>query len=290
MNGENVSNIIKEMVKSNKIPGAFIFESERCAAVDLLADNLAKTITCADAGYKKTYGAACGVCRSCVKAGKKIHPDIIAPEPEGEGAQSFHINQVRDIIGSLYLAPNESDVKVYIIKDMQNMTNEAQNALLKSLEEPPRFAVFIITVNDGGLLLETVKSRAVRFALDYEGISKKNLTQVYSGLINDILAGSRDAARAAELGKADKAEVINFYTHMENALRDILAAKIFSEGGADISFLYFDNPEEINKITNLYPTKKIFDMAKKIRKYKSDLDYNVNIKLNLASFLSCINV
>ena len=174
---------------------------------------------------------------------------------------------------------------------MQNMTPQAQNALLKSLEEPPRFAVFIITVNDGGLILETVKSRAVRFALDYGGMpGKKNLTQLYSGLIGDILSGSPNRAQAAELGKADKAEVVNFYTNMENALRDILAAKIFAEADAGISFLYFDGLEQIDKLTNLYPTKKIFDLSKKIRKYKSDLDYNINIKLNLASFLSGINV
>ena len=310
MDGENVleiTKIIKEMIKSDRIPGAFIFESERGGVRDSLAVNLAKTIVCGDINYKKISGEACDMCESCKKADKKIHPDIIIPEPGGDGGasfssiNSFHIDKIRDIIDGLYLAPNESDKKVYIIKDMQNMTQQGQNALLKSLEEPPPFVVFIITVSDGGLILDTVKSRAVRFAPDSAGgREKKAPPQAFAEVIRDILAQNPDKFApyhkllAAGLEKSDKTEVINFYSYIENALRDIMIAKIFAGADKNTDFLYYakdsDNSEELNKLSNLYSARKIIDLLKKIRKYKSDLDYNINIRLNLTSFLSGVNI
>ena len=294
---EKTVKIIKDMIKSDKIPGAFIFESERGDIRTLFAEDLAKTIVCGDLEYKAKYGEACGVCESCAKADKKIHPDIIVSEPEGEGSLSFHIDKVRDIINGLYLTPNESEKKAYIIKDMQNMTPQGQNALLKSIEEPPPFAVFIITVNSGDLILETVKSRAVRFVLDCgDDDPKKNMPPVFNDLARDILNETSDKLSlyqkllSSVLEKNDKTEVLKFYSYLENSLRDILVAKIFMSYENDsnnISFLSdFSNPENIKKIMNLYSIKKILNLSKKIQKYKADLDYNINLRLNLTSFLS----
>ena len=307
LKNEKAIKIIKEMVEADKIPGAFIFESERGDIGDLFAEDLAKTIVCGDFEYKSKYGEACGICESCAKADRKIHPDIIVSEPEGEGSLSFHIDKVRDIINGLYLTPNESEKKVYIICDMQNMTPQGQNALLKSIEEPPPFAVFIITVNNSDLILETVKSRAVRFVLDCgDEDAKKNIPPVYNDLARDILNENPDKLSlyqklmSSVLEKNDKAEVLKFYMYLENSLRDILVAKIFmsyendgnnkNEEIKNISFLSdFNNSDNIKKIMNLYSIKKILNLSKKIQKYKTDLDYNINLRLNLTSFLSGIN-
>jgi len=300
-NNENTVKIIKDMLKSDKIPGAFIFEGEY-GDRDLFVNILAKTLVCHDIKYKKIHGEACGICSACIKSDKNIHPDIIIPESDGDGALSFHIDKVRDIINNLYLAPNESDRKVYIIKNMQNMTPQGQNALLKSLEEPPPFAVFLITVTNSDLILETVKSRAVKFTVDSEESSIKKSSQlIYGDLISDILSENPDKLSlyqkliSKSLEKAEKSEVLNFYSELENALRDILIAKIFmpyeNSTIKDASFLYFtdkNNFEEIKKLANLYSTKKIFNLSKKIHKYKADLDYNINIRLNLISFLSSL--
>ena len=300
-NNENTDKIIKDMIKSDKIPGAFIFEGEFGSGRDLIANILAKTIVCRDTENKKKTGEPCGICDACIKAGKNIHPDIIVPESDGEGALSFHIKEVREVIDGLYLTPNESDKKVYIIKNMQNMTPQGQNALLKSLEEPPPFAVFIITVTNSDLILETVKSRAVKFTVDSaDGATKKGSSAIYGDLIRDIISENPDKLSAYQkliskgLEKSDKPEVLNFYSYLENALRDILIAKIFmpyeNADITDVSFLYFTdiNLEEVKKLANLHSTKKIFNLSKKINKYKADLDYNINIRLNLISFLSSL--
>ena len=297
--------IIKEMIKSDKIPGAFIFEGTRNAGNYLgseISYILAKSIVCQNTNHKRKYGESCGACESCLKAEKNIHPDIIVSEADGDGSLSFHIDKVRELINGLYLAPNDSDTKVYIIKDMQNMTPQGQNALLKSIEEPPPFVVFIITVTDCDLILETVKSRAVKFTLDYNDSTIDDKSEIkipeYGDIILDILSENSDKLTiyqklsAKFFEKTDKSEILRFYSHLENALRDILIAKIFmtyENKNELISFLYFsDLNSEVKKLTNLYSTKKILNLSKKIHEYKANLDYNINTRLNLISFFSSL--
>ena len=297
--GDNAVKTIKEMVKSGKVPGAFIFGGEGREAI---SNALAKTIVCQNLEYKKSRGEACGICKSCQKADREIHPDIMVTSSESDAARSFHIDKIRDINEKLYFAPNESETKVNILLDIQNMTAEAQNALLKSLEEPPLFAVFIMTVSDFDLILETIKSRAVCFYATEKKAAKKSL-QAHESLIWDILAQTPEKRLpiyqtliAKTLEKADKSDILNFYSCLENALRDVLVAKIFmpyeNSDVPDIPFLYFGNGESLEKIrgiANIYSVKKILNLSKKIHEYKTDLEYNVNIRLNLTSFLSCIN-
>ena len=300
---ENTIKIIKEMIKSEKIPGAFMFEGEDEKNKKIISEVLAKSIVCENTGYKKKNGEGCGTCGSCIRAEKFIHPDVIVSKSDGEGNLSFHIDKARDIISGLYLAPNESETKVYIIQDMQDMTPQAQNALLKSLEEPPPFAVFIITATDGGLLLETVKSRAVKFTLysSKNEAAKKDLRS-YEEPILAILEQKPDKLPTYQklisktFDKSGKGEILDFYSCLENALRDVLVAKI--SNAKDLSFLYFGghnaesggDGEKIKKLSDMYSVKKILNLSKTVHKYKTDLDYNINIRLNLSSFFSAVNL
>ena len=282
---ENTIKIIMEMIKSEKIPSAFIFEGEDEENKKIISEALAKAIICQNNEYKKKNGEGCGICGACIKAQKSIHPDIIVSKSESDGNLSFHIDKARDITGGLYLAPNESERKVYIIQDMHNMTPQGQNALLKSLEEPPPFAVFIITVNNGDLILETVKSRAVKFSMDFKSKAAKKSPQQYEDIISDILSQKSDKLEIYQkllskaVDKSGKTEVLNFYSLLENALRDLLVAKIFTPNE-------FNGQNPANDLANTYSTKKILNLSKKIQKYKADLEYNINIRLNLTSFFS----
>lgn len=315
-NEKNI-NILKGMIKSNRLPGTFIFEGAPGSGNSDFADILAKAAVCTNSEYKSQYGEPCGVCESCGKAEAGIHPDIITVESESGAALSLHIERVREIIENLYLSPNESDKKIYIIKDMQTMTPQGQNALLKSIEEPPPFVIFIITVNSCDLILETVKSRAVKFTVEHDYISgiseaEAGADNAYGDLIYGILTVFSDNFSTDKLAlyqnaiskgidRLNKTEMLNFYSALENAVRDIQIAKIFmrEKGGLnsndyidyinEIPFLYFngsDSPSKINKLLNLYSAKKIIDLSRKIHKFKSDLDYNINARLNLISFLS----
>jgi len=120
---------------------------------------LAKDMLCTQA----LEGKACGLCENCRKAEKGIHPDIITVErmldDEGKPKREIYVEQIRTVVADAVILPNEAEKKVYIIREAEKMNPDAQNALLKILEEPPRFAAFILVTAAEGALLETVRAR-----------------------------------------------------------------------------------------------------------------------------------
>lgn len=117
--------------------------------------SLSKAIVCSGSGTRP-----CGACENCRKAAEGIHPDIITLQ-KPEGKRMITVDQIRDIRSDVYTLPNEASQKVYIVKDADTMNPSAQNAFLKILEEPPAYAHFILTAENQGELLPTVRSRCV---------------------------------------------------------------------------------------------------------------------------------
>ena len=108
--------------------------------------------------------APCETCTHCFKSGQGIHPDLLLLEG-GISARSFHIDAVRGMRQSAYTLPNEAVCKVYVLHGTHTMTVEAQNALLKLLEEPPDYVRIILTVPNRRQLLQTVISRVTTLSL-----------------------------------------------------------------------------------------------------------------------------
>jgi len=106
----------------------------------------------------------CETCAHCRKSGQGIHPDLLLLEGGGS-ARSFHIEAVRGMRQSAYTLPNEAECKVYVLLGAHTMTVEAQNALLKLLEEPPDYVRIILTVPNRRQLLQTVISRVTTLSL-----------------------------------------------------------------------------------------------------------------------------
>jgi DNA polymerase-3 subunit delta' len=92
------------------------------------------------------------------------HPDVTVLGGDGE-ARSFHIDAVRDLREEVFVLPNEAPVRVFVLCDVQNMTEQAQNSLLKVLEEPPAHVRFILTCEQRTQVLETVRSRVFTVSL-----------------------------------------------------------------------------------------------------------------------------
>ena len=101
----------------------------------------------------------CLVCESCRKLKAGISPDFITVLPEGD-RKTLGVDPIRELAETIYIAPNDLDVKFYLIPDADNMTPQAQNALLKMLEEPPSGVYFMLLCENSANLLPTVKSRA----------------------------------------------------------------------------------------------------------------------------------
>lgn len=130
-------------------PSAPAFERARTLCMEML---------CTSQGDRP-----CRVCRDCVKLAHGTHPDFIIVQRQtdssGRPRREIYVEQVREIVNTAYILPNEARKKVYVIKDADTMNVSAQNALLKLLEEPPDFMALLLLCENAGAMLETVRSR-----------------------------------------------------------------------------------------------------------------------------------
>ncbi|MBR5809244.1 MAG: DNA polymerase III subunit [Clostridia bacterium] len=152
---ENLINNIRSAIANQ----AYIFEGERGVGAKECARLFASALVC-----KNTSSAPCGVCNACIMAKAESHPDIYELMPV-EGKRNISVDQIRSVVTDAYTKPYESEKKVYIIAYGDDMNEQAQNAFLKVLEEPPEYAVFVILAENNESLLPTIRSRctAIRF-------------------------------------------------------------------------------------------------------------------------------
>ncbi len=140
-------------IDAGRFPHALLIEGEAGSGRRTLAGIVARAAVCRGEGERP-----CGVCEACRKA---AHPDITL---HGEEAV-LTVDDVRDLRNEACRVPNESAYRVMILCNAQGMTPQAQNALLKILEEPPRHLLFILTCENRTQLLETIRSRCVCMTL-----------------------------------------------------------------------------------------------------------------------------
>lgn len=138
-------------IASGKLSHAYLIEGGEGCGKTYFARFAAAAVLCT--GDKPP----CGKCPSCIKALAGSHPDLFYFSPDKKA--SMGVETVRDIKKSLFFMPNDGDRKVYIIDDAQKMTVQAQNALLKFIEEPPASVLFFIVADKKESLLPTVVSR-----------------------------------------------------------------------------------------------------------------------------------
>lgn len=143
-----------------KLSHAYIVSSPSENARNAAAFELAEKMLCSSDGARP-----CRVCRDCRKVRAKVHPDLAVIErridDKGKQKKEILVDQVRAMGADAYVLPNEAQAKVYIIKDADTMNEQAQNAALKILEEPPQGVHFILCAANPERLLVTVRSRCV---------------------------------------------------------------------------------------------------------------------------------
>lgn len=150
---------LQNAVKMNKVSHAYIFGGEHGSGKKLLASLFAMTLQCEEQGIEP-----CMQCTSCKKALSKNHPDIISITHEKPN--SIGIDEIRQqLVDDVTIRPYESKYKVYIVNDAHKLTLQAQNALLKTIEEPPAYAVILLLADNPDSLLPTISSRCVTLSL-----------------------------------------------------------------------------------------------------------------------------
>ena len=144
-----------DTVRGGKNAHAYIFEGAKGLGVFNAARLFAAALTC-----KNRETAPCGSCPSCVEAKADTNPDIIYPKPEKD-KKSIGVNVMRGVEEDAGIKPFSASRKVYVFEDGNLLTEQAQNVFLKTLEEPPEYAAFIIVIDNADTLLETIRSRSV---------------------------------------------------------------------------------------------------------------------------------
>ncbi|MBR3807066.1 MAG: DNA polymerase III subunit delta, partial [Lachnospiraceae bacterium] len=152
---EHIKEHLQNAIKLNKTSHAYIIEGERYAGKEFIARIFAATLQC-----EKGETEPCMECHSCKQAMSQNHPDIIKvmhEKPNSIGVDDIRIQVANDVAIKPYSGPK----KIYIINEGEKMTVAAQNALLKTLEEPPAYTVIFILTTNVETLLPTIVSRCV---------------------------------------------------------------------------------------------------------------------------------
>lgn len=144
-------------IRAHRSSHAYIIEGIHGSGKHTVAQLIASSLSC-EHRDDSSYPLPCGECSNCRKIKKGISADVVTVGT-GEKA-SIGVDEVRQLREGLYVSPNDSDTRTYIIEEAEKLTVQAQNALLRTIEEPPSFAVFLLLTEDSSKILETVKSRA----------------------------------------------------------------------------------------------------------------------------------
>ena len=151
-----VLELISRAVDRNTLPQSLIFAGPSGVGKHMTAVALAQLVNC----QSRVDGDACGTCPSCSRIARRVHPDILFIDPEESG--SIKTEQVREAISASGYRPFEGRRRVIIIDQAEAMVANGQDALLKTLEEPPAASVFVLVTSFPDLLLPTVRSRCQR--------------------------------------------------------------------------------------------------------------------------------
>ena len=156
----NIIEYIQNAVTSDAVCHAYILNGERGSGKKLLANLFAMSLQCEN---RDGDGSACGKCPSCRKALNWNHPDIIRVTHE---KASISVDDIRrQVNDDMAIKPYTGPYKVYIVPEADLMTEQAQNALLKTIEEPPAYGVIMLLTENAELLLPTIRSRCVMLKL-----------------------------------------------------------------------------------------------------------------------------
>lgn len=162
-------------IENRTIPHAFLLLGPSGSGKRTLATEIAAALNCTS----QSGSLPCGVCPSCKRIYEGNYTDVKILERPKDKA-TLGVGAVKEFREDMFLSATESDFKVYIINDAQYMTVEAQNALLKVLEEPPSGVVIILLSTEGDKILSTIKSRAqtVNMARFHHGELKRIILDI----------------------------------------------------------------------------------------------------------------
>ncbi|MGO1369938.1 MAG: DNA polymerase III subunit delta' [Senegalia sp. (in: firmicutes)] len=311
---DRIKNNLKHAIKNYSIAHAYIFEGEAGIGKSMMAQAFSKVLLC-----KENDSYACGKCSSCIKFDSLNHPDFHVEE---KAAKSFKKEQIENIMKEIRTLPYEDGKKIFLIKDADKMTPEAQNAFLKTLEEPPDDTIIILNVENTKSLLPTIISRSQRLkfsplkSIDIKNYieEKYNIDSEKSHFIANFSNGNM--GRAIDLSdssdfnnlREELINIINTSIEKEN-FRVFTQSDFFEENKEDIDLIFnmmitwfrdlliYKNMKEHELIINSdkknvlknqafkLSNRRIHDIIDDVLQTKDNIMSNVNLKISIELLL-----
>lgn len=299
-------------VQGGRLCHAYLIEGPDGVGKTAFAKRFAAAILCTGGGEKP-----CGECPACFKTERLIHPDLHLFLSDSK-KNSFHVKAVREIRESVYTRPNEGDCKVYVLCRADDMTIEAQNALLKMLEEPPEDTVFLLTCRNRLAIPETVRSRCVPVLLGpageeecaaalsaAQGLSEEEASALaarFHGNIGQALDALTDEAYQADRARTEAvlsamaegseyrlAKALAAYENKKPELYGLLDALTLTVRDALCQAFGADHPvgtypEQAKALAGRLTAAQGMALEALFQETRALLDFNANLPLTLLSF------
>ena len=304
---------LRGLVDSGRGVHSYIFHGPKGGGKRTISSFFAKMILC------REKDKPCGYCKSCRQFDSGNHPDVIKIKDNNKGIRIEAIREMREEIG---IKPFQGEIKVYIIEDGDTMNPYAQNALLKTLEEPPEHSVIIILAENVATLLPTIVSRCQRIRVprltiaEMATLIKKEIgsteeeAQVFAGLSQGLPGRGLELARSKEykqmrqdtlgilerLSRSSLSEsiscvdyfmdnrdnIVNILDNIEQWLRDLMVFK-YSNGGELI--LNKDKLTQIHGLSQVFTTQAVQYIIDSIEDSKRKLKAHANFQLTIENLL-----
>ncbi len=312
---EQMTGHLQNAIRMGKVSHAYIIQGEAGSGKKMLADIFAATLQCEEGGIEP-----CGHCQSCKQALSGNHPDIrhVTHEKATIGVDDIRLQLNNDIMVKPYSRP----YKVYIIDEAEKMTEQAQNAMLKTIEEPPEYAVILLLTVNAKLLLSTILSRCIllnarsvsrngitklltenygiakymaEIAADFaDGIQGKAIAYAQSGEFiekkDDVLKvlkrlgsmGAQDLYKKVKEWAGHKQEIPELLSLMNLWYRDVLVMKVTDGKGRPV---FREEERDLMQQAQEFGFQQIEQKLEAIEKMQERMNANVNLEVALEMLL-----
>lgn len=264
------SEALRSYARSGTFPQTFLVDGGTLETRVAFARFLANMIVCQGDGEKP-----CGVCPACIKCKADSNPDIKLYGEEKE-SYTFKVEVSRQIRQDAFVIPNDSDKKVYIITEAQNMNDSSENAMLKILEEPPCFDYFILTCSSKSAMLDTVISRASPISLsgNEEAYSEKSVTLAKNIALSLCADAELELLKQLSYLANDKSGFLETMAALTRIFADALIFKQTGKNSSDFSDITQPLCEKLsaNKLYSLTA-----ETGKIVALFKQNANYNLLI-------------